>query len=58
MKILADVSGIQEFVFNVPREEGNQAKMLRARPFFIQLFIEGASQEVLCKRCLWGRLWN
>ncbi len=47
MMILADVSGIQEFVFHVPREEGHQAKMLRARSFFIQLFTEGAAQWVL-----------
>jgi CRISPR-associated protein Csm1 len=40
MLIVGDVSGIQDFVFAVPEEEGGQARMLRARSFFVQVLTE------------------
>ncbi|CAN5389947.1 hypothetical protein BH24GEM3_BH24GEM3_02400 [soil metagenome] len=40
MLIVGDLSGIQEFVFALPEEEGGQARMLRARSFFVQALSE------------------
>lgn len=40
MLIVGDLSGIQEFVFALPEEQGGQARMLRARSFFVQALSE------------------
>jgi CRISPR-associated protein Csm1 len=40
MLIVGDLSGIQEFVFALPEEEGGQARMLRARSFYVQALSE------------------
>lgn len=40
MLILGAISGIQDFVFAVPEDEGGQARMLRARSFFVQALTE------------------
>jgi CRISPR/Cas system-associated protein Cas10 (large subunit of type III CRISPR-Cas system) len=40
MLIVGDVSGIQEFVFALPEEQGGQARMLRARSFYVQTLAE------------------
>lgn len=43
MLILGAISGIQEFVFALPAEGGGQARMLRARSFFVQALTEVAA---------------
>ncbi len=48
MVILGDISGIQNYVFDVVAEEGGgQAQRLRARSFFVQLLSEVAALRVL-----------
>lgn len=43
MIVLGDISGIQNYVFDVADEGGRQARRLRARSFFVQLLAEAAS---------------
>lgn len=40
MLIVGDVSGIQDFIFDLPEEQGGQARMLRARSFYVQILTE------------------
>ncbi len=47
MYILADLSGIQDFLFQVQVEGGGQAASLRSRSFRIQLIAEVLSQQLL-----------
>jgi CRISPR-associated protein Csm1 len=47
MIILGDLSGIQNYVFDVAEEGGGQAQRLRARSFFVQLLAETAALRVL-----------
>ncbi len=47
MIILGDVSGIQNYVFDVAEEGGGQAQRLRARSFFVQLLAEIAALRLL-----------
>lgn len=47
MIILGDISGIQNYVFDVAEEGGGQAQRLRARSFFVQLLAETAALRVL-----------
>ena len=47
MIVLGDVSGIQNYVFDVAEEGGGQAQRLRARSFFVQLLAEVAALRVL-----------
>lgn len=46
MIILGDISGIQNYVFDVAEEGGGQARRLRARSFFVQLLAETAALRV------------
>lgn len=46
MLILGDISGIQGFLFALPEEEGGQARMLRARSFFLQILTESLAFRV------------
>jgi CRISPR-associated protein Csm1 len=46
MIILGDISGIQNYVFDVAEEGGGQAQRLRARSFFVQLLAETAALRV------------
>jgi CRISPR-associated protein Csm1 len=53
MIVLGDISGIQNYVFDVAEEGGGQARRLRARSFFVQLLAESAALHV--RRALgWG----
>jgi CRISPR-associated protein Csm1 len=53
MIVLGDISGIQNYVFDVAEEGGGQARRLRARSFFVQLLAESAALRV--RRALqWG----
>jgi CRISPR-associated protein Csm1 len=53
MIVLGDISGIQNYVFDVTEEGGGQARRLRARSFFVQLLAEAAALRV--RRALdWG----
>ena len=47
MLIVGDISGIQEYLFDVAHEGGGQARRLRARSFFIQLLAECAALRVI-----------
>jgi CRISPR-associated protein Cas10/Csm1 subtype III-A len=47
MIILGDISGIQNYVFNVAEEGGGQAQRLRARSFFVQLLAETAALRLV-----------
>jgi CRISPR-associated protein Csm1 len=47
MIILGDISGIQNYLFDVAEEGGGQAQRLRARSFFVQLLAETAAVRVL-----------
>jgi len=40
MLIIGDISGIQEFVFALPEDTAGQARMLRARSFYLQALTE------------------
>lgn len=53
MIVLGDISGIQNYVFDVAEEGGGQARRLRARSFFVQLLAEASALRV--RRALgWG----
>lgn len=45
--IIGDLSGIQEYLFDVANEGGQQARRLRARSFFIQLAAECMALRIL-----------
>ena len=47
MIVLGDISGIQNYVFDVAEEGGGQAQRLRARSFFVQLLAETAALRML-----------
>src|SRR5437867_760040 len=47
MIILGDISGIQNYLFDVAEEGGGQAQRLRARSFFVQLLAEIAALRAL-----------
>src|SRR3989442_518279 len=47
MLIVGDLSGIQEYLFDIAHEGGGQARRLRARSFFIQLLAEAAALRVI-----------
>lgn len=47
MLIIGDLSGIQEYLFDIAHEGGGQARRLRARSFFIQLLAECAALRVM-----------
>lgn len=47
MLIIGDLSGIQDYLFDVANEGGQQARRLRARSFFIQLAAECLSLRML-----------
>lgn len=47
MIVLGDISGIQNYLFDVAEAGGGQARRLRARSFFLQLLIECAALRVL-----------
>src|SRR5438105_26441 len=46
MIVLGDISGIQNYLFDVAEEGGGQAQRLRARSFFVQLLAEIAALRV------------
>ncbi len=52
MIVLGDISGIQNYVFDVAEEGGGQAQRLRARSFFVQLLAETAALR-LCRALDW-----
>lgn len=47
MIVLGDISGIQNYLFDIAEGGGGQARRLRARSFFLQLLIECAALRVL-----------
>src|ERR1700722_8625789 len=47
MIILGDISGIQNYLFDVAEDGGGQAQRLRARSFFVQVLAETAALSVL-----------
>jgi CRISPR-associated protein Csm1 len=47
MIVLGDISGIQNYLFDVAEVGGGQAQRLRARSFFVQLLAETAALRVL-----------
>ena len=47
MIVLGDLSGIQNYLFDIAEAGGGQARRLRARSFFLQLLIECAALRVL-----------
>lgn len=47
MLIIGDLSGIQDYLFDVANEGGQQARRLRARSFFIQLAAECLALRML-----------
>ena len=49
MLVIGDVSGIQDYVFDVAHAGGGQARRLRARSFFVQILSECAARRVLRK---------
>lgn len=54
MIVLADISGIQNYVFDVAEDGGGQARRLRSRSFSVQLLAEAAALRV--RRTLgWGQ---
>ena len=46
MLIVGDLSGIQDYLFDIGHEGGGQARRLRARSFFIQMLAECAALRV------------
>jgi CRISPR-associated protein Csm1 len=46
MIVLGDISGIQNYVFDVAEDGGGQAQRLRARSFFVQLIAEAVVLRV------------
>lgn len=46
MLIIGDLSGIQEYLFDVAHAGGGQARRLRARSFFVQLLAESAALRI------------
>ncbi len=46
MIILGDISGIQNYLFDVAEEGGGQAQRLRARSFFVQLVAETVALRI------------
>lgn len=46
MLIVGDLSGIQDYLFDIAHEGGGQARRLRARSFFIQMLAECAALRV------------
>ncbi len=44
MIIKGDLSGIQEFIFNIPSK--GAARMLKARSFFVQVIVELAVEKI------------
>lgn len=53
MIVLGDISGIQNYVFDVAEAGGGQARRLRSRSFSVQLLAEAASLCV-CRTLGWG----
>lgn len=53
MLIAGSISGIQDYLFDVAREGGGQARRLRARSFFIQALVEVAALRSL-QAAGWG----
>ena len=47
MIILGDISGIQNYLFDIAEAGGGQARRLRARSFFIQILAECAALRLL-----------
>ncbi len=47
MIVLGDISGIQNYLFDVAEDGGGQAQRLRARSFFVQILAETAALRVL-----------
>lgn len=47
MLIIGDLSGIQDYLFDVANEGGQQAKRLRSRSFFVQLAAECLALRVM-----------
>jgi CRISPR-associated protein Csm1 len=47
MIVLGDISGIQNYLFDVADAGGGQARRLRARSFYIQLMAEAAALQTL-----------
>ena len=47
MIVLGDISGIQNYLFDVAEVGGGQAQRLRARSFFVQLLAEAAALRVI-----------
>jgi CRISPR-associated protein Csm1 len=47
MIVLGDISGIQNYLFDVAEVGGGQAQRLRARSFFVQLLAETAALRIL-----------
>ncbi|HPP29155.1 MAG TPA: type III-A CRISPR-associated protein Cas10/Csm1 [Phycisphaerae bacterium] len=46
MIVIGDISGIQNYVFDIAETGGGQARRLRARSFFVQLLAETAALRV------------
>lgn len=47
MLIIGDVAGIQDFIFDLPAEDtGGQARMLRARSFYVQILAEAIAFRI------------
>ncbi|HXG66880.1 MAG TPA: type III-A CRISPR-associated protein Cas10/Csm1 [Blastocatellia bacterium] len=53
MLIAGDISGIQEYLFDVAHEGGAQARKLRARSFYLQLLAEIAALRI-AEAAGWG----
>ena len=53
MIVMGDISGIQNYVFDVAETGGGQARRLRARSFFVQLLAETVTLRV-CRALAWG----
>jgi CRISPR/Cas system-associated protein Cas10 (large subunit of type III CRISPR-Cas system) len=47
MIVLGDISGIQNYLFDVADAGGGQARRLRARSFYVQLLAEAAALRML-----------
>ncbi|HOE12833.1 MAG TPA: hypothetical protein PLQ35_17290 [bacterium] len=45
--LIADFSGIQDYLFAVPSDVGGQARMLRAKSFYLQLITECAAIRLI-----------
>src|SRR5690606_23669877 len=47
MLIVGDIAGIQDFIFDLPAEErGGQARILRARSFYVQILAEAVAFRI------------